>query len=117
MRGALVTALSAFLMWLYFEFAASSLPPGILLHFVIVPAAFGVAAYFSLHGASGTYVWQVLLPLVVPLSPILLIEGDPAKPGLEWILYWPLVLAIFAGEVVAWGVKKLLDRNNERAQA
>ena len=123
MLGLLTTICLAACLWAYFNFVADLLPGGFpggfLLHLFGAPAVLGVAAYLILRRSPGRVLWLVWLPFLVPIATIVVMEGDPAKPGLQWYFYPPLLLGIYLGEGVAWGVDWIRGRKstNEQAQA
>lgn len=57
----------------------------LIANFVIAPALFGLVAYVGLRGEIFE---RVLFLIVMPVVPCLILgqEGDPAKPGLQWVL-------------------------------
>ena len=105
-RGALWAAALAGVFFVYFQFiapllpATSSLVP--VLGLVAVPTALGAFAYVGSRKVPWRLAWLIALPILVPLPTCLYIGGDPAKPGLENLIYVGIVLVMALAEGAAW---------------
>ena len=106
MRGAIVTVILGAALWAYLAFAAGAAPNPIL-NIIAIPAVLGLVAYVAVVGSRQWVLWLAWLPFLVSAAPLLAMPGDPAKPGLQWILYGPMLVSIFAGELIAWAISRL----------
>ena len=79
------TAMLVVLSLVYFSFIGIYVPDKYALqtNFILVPILFGAAAYFVLRVKLAT---KLMLISLIPVSHILYLGGDPAKPGLENML-------------------------------
>jgi hypothetical protein len=91
-------------MELYAIEIASNYRWGPLLNALVLPFAFGAIAAFLYRGFSILRVILVALIPVISLSPILFEDGDPAKPGLEYVFYYGFIIAFSAGGFAEIGV-------------
>ena len=107
MRGAIVTVVLGGALWLYLVFAASTPPSHLLVTFFAVPAVLGLIAYVAIVGSRGWVLWLVWLPFLISAVPLFAMPGDPAKPGLQWVLYGPLLASVYVGEFIAWAFSRL----------
>ena len=95
-----------------YEFLASLLPDylALLINVIAMPGIFGALAYVGLRGSPNSVLWLWLTPLLVPLPLPLILGGDPAKPGLEWEVYYVLAIFFALGEIAACFVSWLINR-------
>jgi hypothetical protein len=115
-RSAGIFVLLAGAFFGYYEFLASLLPdyPAFLLNVIVIPGFFGVLAYVGLRGSPNSILWLLPAPVLVPLPLPLIFGGDPAKPGLEWEVYYVLVIFFALGEIAACFVSWLINRKKDR---
>jgi hypothetical protein len=73
----------------------------------------GVAIYSGCRQSRWLIAWLVIAAVVVPLPPLLYLGGDPAKPGLEYLLYFAEVVVIVVAEVLAWLLDRLIRRRRQ----
>lgn len=85
----------------------------VIFNLLIVPAAFGVLIYLCFRRANWWGLWAVVAPFLVPLPTVLYQGGDPAKPGLHWLIYWVIVIAIALSTAIAWAVDKYVLQGHE----
>jgi hypothetical protein len=116
-RGVLLTAALAAVFFAYFQFIAPLLPGGSsvvpLLGLVAMPATLGALAYVGFRKAPWRLAWLIASPIFVPLPTVLFMGGDPAKPGLENVIYVGIVLVMALAEGVAWLVHHFVFRRGE----
>src|SRR5688572_8657747 len=97
-RGALLTAALAGVFFAYFQFIAPLLPGGSsvlpVLSLVVVPGSLGALAYVAFRKVAWRLAWLIALPILVPLPTVLYMGGDPAKPGLENVIYVGIVIVM-----------------------
>lgn len=75
----------------------------LLYNFIYAPAIFGIASAFGLKGKIfQKAIWFALIPVIPCL--ILGQEGDPAKPGLQWVLIIGLQLPYWVGGALAGAI-------------
>lgn len=67
-----------------------------VVNFIYVPALFGAITFIGLNGAS---IEKILWFCFMPIAPCLILgqEGDPAKPGLQWMLIMGMQLPYWVG--------------------
>lgn len=90
------------LLWGFCEAMARVSIQGQLLVVLVAPTALGLVAYVALRKDTWRDAWLVAVAATAPLFPILAMGGDPAKPGLQWLFYWPMFIAIAVGAFIAW---------------
>ncbi|WP_134081575.1 hypothetical protein [Thiohalophilus thiocyanatoxydans] len=68
----------------------------LIVNFVVAPALFGFVAYLGLRGE---LFGKLLFFVAMPIVPCLVLgqEGDPAKPGLQWLLIAAMQLPYWVG--------------------
>lgn len=78
--------------------------PGQLLYVFAAPTVVGLIGYAALKDRNQRRrdAWILGLAAIAPLFPILGMGGDPAKPGLQWLFYWPDFLCILLGAFIGW---------------
>ena len=94
------------LLWGFCELMGRVNVPGQLVVVLAAPMVFGLVAYAAVGNDKWRDGWLVAVAAIAPLFPILGMGGDQAKPGLEWLFYWPMFIALIAGAFLGW----LLDR-------
>ena len=113
-RAVLLTAALTGLFFAYFEFVAPLLPSGgPVLHLIAVPLAFGAIAYFGSRTIPWRIAWLIALPILIPLPTLLHLGGDPAKPGLENVIYVGIVLVIAFAEAATWLIDRFVVRRRQ----
>jgi len=119
MRIVAVGSLLSVSLWAYYEFVVGLLGPSILLHVICVPLILGLLCYWLLPKSESRWIGLIILPFVVPVFTLAMLEGDPAKSTLQWILLGPIAGSMGVGELIAWGVNMLRDQSkaNRDAQA
>ena len=92
------------LLWGSMEVLARVNLPGQLVYLLAAPTVVGLLGYAALKHRDRRWrdAWLLGLAATAPLFPILGMGGDPAKPGLQWILYWPYFLCILLGAFIGW---------------
>ena len=104
-------------LWAYYEFIVEYLGPSIALHLIGVPLIMGILSYILLPKTKSKWIALMILPFIVPIIPLAIDQGDPAKPGLEWILFGPIAVSMLVGEFIAWGVDILRIRSKAGGDA
>jgi len=103
--------------WVYYKFLAGYLPQGIVLHYVIAPFVLGVICHSFLRTDRRKWLGLLTIPFIAPAVTVFLIGGDPAKPGLEWVLFVPISTSFLVGGLGALGIHKLFCRRDTRNDA
>jgi hypothetical protein len=105
------------LFFAYFEFIARHLPHGTsvvpVLGLIILPVVLGGFAYLGLRSVRWRIAWLIALPILVPLPTLLLLGGDPAKPGLENVIYVGIVLVMVIAEAASWLIDRLVVKRGQ----
>ena len=81
----------------------------LIINFVVAPAFFGLLTVIGLKGKTKLKaIWFTIMPLV----PFIILgqEGDPAKPGLQWMLLLGMLVPYFTGGVAMGFLMKLLQK-------
>jgi hypothetical protein len=114
-RAAGLIILLASALFGYYQFVALLLPDylALLVNIIAVPGILGVLAYVGLRSSPNSVAWLLLTPVLVPLPVTLYLGGDPAKPGLEWLVYYVVVICIALGEIAACFVFWLINRKKD----
>ena len=114
-RAAGVIILLASALFAYYAFVASLLPDylALLVNVIAVPGVLGVLAYLGLRGFPHSAAWLWLTPVLVALPVPLTLGSDPAKPGVEWLVYFVVVICIALGEIAACFVFWLINRKKD----
>ena len=92
------------LLWASMEVLARVNLPWQLVYLLAAPTVVGLIGYATLKHRDRRWrdAWLLGLAATAPLFPIVGMGGDPAKPGLQWILYGPFFLCILFGAFVGW---------------
>jgi hypothetical protein len=111
-RAAIITVVLSGLHFLYFRYVASAVPDymALVVNFVVLPLLIGVIAFRAFRKVPKSLLLLLLAPALIPLPSVLYFGGDPAKPGLEWALYYVLVFFLALGEVAGCAAQWLLNR-------
>ena len=110
-RPALTTLALVAAFIAYIELLAPLVPDqGALAVLITVLVVFGVASYLGARASPWSFAWLIATPIVVPLPPLLYLGGDPAKPRLEYLVYYVMVLVMAVAELLAWLIDKLASR-------
>jgi hypothetical protein len=108
-------AIFALLYWAYFQFALPGLAATLLLDpllfdGILIPAFFGFTLFYLLRGVA---LERAVFVVLMPVIPVLVLgqEGDPAKPGLQWIYFASIQLPYWIGAgcaaVAFWVVSRV----------
>lgn len=81
----------------------------LLVNFLIVPIVLGACGAIALSSQTGVLT-RIALIAIVPVLPILVFGGDPAKPGMEVILIGPMALMFAVGAGVGIAIQMTLQR-------
>jgi hypothetical protein len=81
----------------------------LIINFIITPAVFGLVTFIGLRGKMKQ---RAIFLFLMPIVPCLILgqEGDPAKPGLQWVLMASMQLPYWCGGVV--GILVYLRKSN-----
>lgn len=100
--------------YIYFAYLAEFLEDvtGIdpaVLNVMIAPVLLGGLAFATLGGPWLQRIWFFVL---IPIVPCLILgqEGDPAMPGIQWLILAFLQLPYWLGGALSWAVLAVLDR-------
>ncbi|MBQ0724660.1 MAG: hypothetical protein KBT50_05025, partial [Cycloclasticus sp.] len=77
----------------YAEVLAEKTGQGLFLNITLLPFIFGAIACYLFRGYSIVRTLLVALIPIVALFPIVMGGGDPAKPGLERLVYLTLIVS------------------------
>ena len=96
---AVATVVSSIYYWSSLLFLGGDF--GLIMNFLIVPAALG---FLSGHLLRGALVLKLVALAIVPIAHVLVFGSDPAKPGLENVValleYVPMGLGCIGGHIV-----------------
>lgn len=115
LRNATWIGLNAVIFYIYYTEAAGywlnkeGIHP-LIVNFGYVPALFGLTTIIGLRGQP---IVKALWFGFMPIIPCLVLgqEGDPAKPGLQWVLVWGMQLpywigGVFIGLIMAYAKRR-----------
>ena len=109
LRNVLALCVMTTLSTVYYSTLASKVPQDwmLVVNFVLIPTMLGAVAYVIFSGKPSL---RFALISLIPVLSIILVGGDPAKPGLELVLIGPLLILFWAGAGIAFGIKWFLMR-------
>ena len=121
MRPVATVLASSFVLWGLMEVLAQMKWPG-LVYLFAAALLVGLLAYAGLVPYGGLTIrqrdaWIIGVAATSPLVAILGMGGDPAKPGLEWVFYWPLFLSIIVGALIGWLLHRYVFRGSRGRNA
>lgn len=80
-----------------------------VLNVMIAPVLLGALAFATLGGSGLQRIWFFV---VIPIVPCLILgqEGDPAMPGIQWLVLAILQLPFWLGGGLSWAVLAVVGR-------
>lgn len=108
---AFILALAVYYVYLSRFSGSISLEHRLLVNFFLVPVSIGAVASLLMSGA---LINRVAVTALVPIVPIFLIGGDPAKSGMELVVIGPLIV-MFAVGAAASGVLDLVIHKKDHS--
>jgi hypothetical protein len=91
------------LFFCYGKLLVPHLPPELALPVLVaVLVLSGVVVYVASRRAPWLIAWLLIAAIIIPLPSLLYFGGDPAKPGLENLIYIGMVVVILVAELLAW---------------
>lgn len=112
LRNGLVLGVMVAFWVIYFKKYATAIPQEwmLILNFLVLPALLGCVAYMMF---TGERLIRLALVSAIPILTVLLVGGDPAKPGLELLLIGPLLAVFWFGASVPLVIQWFLDKRNK----
>ena len=83
----------------------------LVMNFLVVPALVGGVAYIAF---AGDRLIRLALVSVIPILSVVLVGGDPAKPGLELVLIGQLLVVFWLGASVPLSLQWFLSNRQTK---